>query len=668
MKPKSIKPWEFIRPDGAFRLEDPQRTNYLYLPLVNEAGMISVVTPGLNGDTKTGQHTFLTQPESVEDLHNTRSSRNFWVYVEGAGAWSAAGASAAQAVAVEDEQVTLEIGFLWQKLVRTNPRVGLRAEITNLVPPTIDQVELMRVTLTNITDHPLKLTPTAAIPIYGRSADNLRDHRHVTSLLQRIRCQAYGVLVRPTLSFDERGHQPNTVTYAVLGAEGDGAAPAGFFPVVEDFIGEGGALDWPQAILQPGAATSPAGTTVDGYEALGGLRFRPVTLPSGGVCTYTLILAIIPAMAAGQEGIEKLVQAYATSARFDDFLQQTEAWWQAKLANLAFKTGDETFNLWAKWVTIQPVFRRMFGNSYLPYHDYGRGGRGWRDLWQDLLALMPMESTPIDGLLHSNYAGVRMDGSNATIIGSQPGEFKADRNNIPRVWMDHGAWPLVTTEMYIDQTGDLAFLLRPQAYFKDNHADRCQTHDLDWEPAQGTQQHTASGAVYSGSILEHLLVQHLTAFFNVGEHNNILTEGADWNDGMDMAHQRGESVAFTAFYAGNLRQLCQMVRELKSLGGGKVELLAELLPLLDTLTQRVDYASPAAKQVRLKEYFAKVRHAVSGKKAAVAVDDLAADLQTKADWLAEHLRTQEWMCSQAGYAWFNGYYDNDGLRLEGDFP
>jgi cellobiose phosphorylase len=140
---------------------------------------------------------------------------------------------------------------------------------------------------------------------------------------------------------------------------------------------------------------------------------------------------------------------------------------------------------------------------------------------------MPMESTPIDGLLHSNYAGVRMDGSNATIIGSQPGEFKADRNNIPRVWMDHGAWPLVTTEMYIDQTGDLAFLLRPQAYFKDNHADRCQTHDLDWEPAQGTQQHTASGAVYSGSILEHLLVQHLTAFFNVGEHNNILTEGAD---------------------------------------------------------------------------------------------------------------------------------------------
>ena len=50
----------------------------------------------------------------------------------------------------------------------------------------------------------------------------------------------HGVLARPTLSFDERGHRLNTVTYAVLGAEGDGAPPASFFPAVEDFIGEGG--------------------------------------------------------------------------------------------------------------------------------------------------------------------------------------------------------------------------------------------------------------------------------------------------------------------------------------------------------------------------------------------------------------------------------------------
>ena len=117
-----------------------------------------------------------------------------------------------------------------------------------------DLVELMQVTLTNIGHAPLTITPTAAIPIYGRSADNLRDHRHVTSLLHRIRTVRHGVVVRPTLTFDERGHRPNTVTYAVLGAEGDGAPPVSFFPAVEDFIGEGGNLEWPAAVVQPGTA------------------------------------------------------------------------------------------------------------------------------------------------------------------------------------------------------------------------------------------------------------------------------------------------------------------------------------------------------------------------------------------------------------------------------
>ena len=45
-------------------------------------------------------------------------------------------------------------------------------------------------------------------------------------------------------------------------------------------------------------------------------------------------------------------------------------------------------------------------------------------------------------MLLGNFGGVRMDGTNATIIGSgkEAGavQFIADRNNIARVWMDHG--------------------------------------------------------------------------------------------------------------------------------------------------------------------------------------------------------------------------------------
>jgi cellobiose phosphorylase len=174
--------------------------------------------------------------------------------------------------------------------------------------------------------------------------------------------------------------------------------------------------------------------------------------------------------------------------------------------------------------------------------------------------------------------------------------------------------------------------------------------------------------VYQGSILEHLLVQHLVPFFNVGEHNNFLLEGADWNDAMDMASQRGESVAFTAMYAGNIRRLSEWVLALEKLAINEVEIASEMLPLLDTLEEAIDYNSVSAKQARLAAYFISCAHSTSGRKASVSIKVLAADLAAKADWLMGHLRSQEWLTNSAGFGWFNSYYDNKGMRVEGDFP
>jgi cellobiose phosphorylase len=161
-------------------------------------------------------------------------------------------------------------------------------------------------------------------------------------------------------------------------------------------------------------------------------------------------------------------------------------------------------------------------------------------------------------------------------------------------------------------------------------------------------------------------VQNLVPFFNVGEHNTIRLEGADWNDAMDMASQRGESVAFTAFYASNLRDLSQLVLELEKQGETSIELASELMLLLDSLTEPVNYDVVADKQQRLQDYFAVCRHTLSGQKARVTLSDLSKDLAAKADWLFKHLRQSEWLKNREGYEWFNGYYDNDGQRVEGD--
>ncbi len=666
--------WQFIDDQGTFALVDPQGYSYLYFPLVNERGLVAAITPTLHGDIKAGQHRFLTLPVSVEDLHLSRAARNFWVNVAGYGAWSATGNSARQIaqqfLAEGGEQVQMQAGFLWHQVRRSNPAVGLQAEITNFVPSggglpaEASLVELMRVVLTNVGPEPLTLTPTAAIPIYGRSADRVRDHRHVTSLLHRIYTHRYGVLVRPTLTFDERGHRPNTVAYAVLGAEGDGAPPDAFFPKLETFVGPGGSLDWPQATVEPGLAGLDAGQRLAGYEAMGGLRFCTITLDPGQRWAYVLVLGILD----DDTDPEALMAHYGDQARFEAWLTRTKTHWEQKLASLQVDLGEARLNGWLKWVTLQPILRRVCGNSFLPYHDYGRGGRGWRDLWQDQLALLLMEPGEVRDQLLSNFAGIRLDGSNATIIGDAPGEFRADRNNIPRVWMDHGAWPLLTTQLYLDRSGDLAFLLEEQVYFKDSWTHRAQAVDAAWDPEEGTKLRTSAGAIYHGSILEHLLVQHLTAFFNVGEHNIIRLEGADWNDALDMARQRGESVAFTAFYASNLRALSQLVLALGRLGLSEVVLFTELLPLLDRLSTPVDYDSVAAKQSHLADYFSVTQHTILGERVAVSLHDLSTDLAAKADWLYAHLRRQEWLQQGEELGWFNGYYDEEGQRLEGDRP
>ena len=75
-------------------------------------------------------------------------------------------------------------------------------------------------------------------------------------------------------------------------------------------------------------------------------------------------------------------------------------------------------------------------------------------------------------MLLDNFKGVRLDGTNATIIGEKSGEFKGDRNGIPRVWMDHGFWPFLTVKLYMDQTGDLDLFKEEITYFRDSLVNR----------------------------------------------------------------------------------------------------------------------------------------------------------------------------------------------------
>ncbi len=144
--------WRYIDHEGTFVLNNPHRINYLYFPLLNDTGMVSSITPLLNGDIKTGQNSYFSVPVSAEDLHNNRSARNFWLKINGKDVWSATGNSAAQVInrfSSDDEEVSLTAGILWHQVSRTNHGLGLTSEITNFVTKD-DNIELMKVKIINI--------------------------------------------------------------------------------------------------------------------------------------------------------------------------------------------------------------------------------------------------------------------------------------------------------------------------------------------------------------------------------------------------------------------------------------------------------------------------------------------------------------------------------------
>lgn len=654
----TMQGYQFTDENGSFQLEGAENDLGLYFPIAGEHGLKSAITPNLAGDAKLDQNHFLLEPTSIGDLVDSRSSRNFWCAIEGAGVWSATGMSAEQEAArfiAGQDTSKVEAGLMWHKVSRSSKKYSLHSEITSFVAFQ-NNVEVMQVKLTNTGKEAVTFTAYAAIPIYGRSADNIRDHRHVTSLLHRAVTTEYGVHVTPTLSFDERGHQVNDTTYFVEGITEDGKAPVAFYPEQNAFVGKAGTLLRPEAVVR-GLDGVPASSKVDGQEICGAFRFEKKMLAPGESTEYTVLIG-----ATKQDStIEAARKLFCGKQNVYRQLDMTKQYWLNKI-NVHYHSGDNNFDQFMNWVSFQPELRRIYGCSFLPHHDYGKGGRGWRDLWQDCLALLMMNPGGVRQMLLSNFGGVRVDGSNATIIGDHLGEFKADRNSITRVWMDHGVWPFMTTKLYMNQTGDFDLLYQKVPYFKDGQVMRGKAVDEQWK--EGMQwQESVRGVRYEGTVLEHLLIQALGAFYEVGEHNHIALRDADWNDALDMAGHRGESVAFTNAYAMNLRDLAAILRQEAAKGVRDVELLEEITKLLEDKEEL--YESIEAKHKLLNSYLRKCRHTVSGVRIQIDTKQLADSLEHKAEWMMEHIRETEWVSDAKGHGWYNGYYDDHGNRVEG---
>ncbi|MCM8831200.1 MAG: cellobiose phosphorylase [Candidatus Omnitrophica bacterium] len=633
--------YKFIDNKGTFIVKSPHKYN-LYFPLTNAKGsLLSSISPNLAGDIKQDNEHFLTPPASIVDLKtNLLTRRDFFIKI--------------------DKQIirlsfpyndTVEIGFLYHKLIKKVEQ--LHIEILNFIPYNLD-VEIMQIKIINQSPKTKKITPTSFIPLYGRSEKNLRDHRHVSSLLNRIQLLNYGIFLKPTIIFDERGHRLCENIYFAFGYEDDFKKPIKQFPTLDYFFGEGDILH-PDAIEKDILTTKIKKNELFGKEVCASFRFNTKLLKPNHVTTYTIILGVDKNKAS----INKTLYKLNSIKKVKKILQETKNYWLNYLSNLEFDFKDKNFNNWLLWVKIQPLLRKLFGCSFLPHFDYGKGGRGWRDLWQDILTLLLTEPQKTKKLIINNFSGVRIDGSNATII-TKDGKFIADRNKITRVWMDHGVWPYISLRFYIDKTAGIDILLKETTYFKDWQLKRAKEIDINFSQKDNILR-TQNNKIYLGSILEHILIQNLVQFFNVGKHNIIRLENADWNDGLDMASNLGESVTFSNMYAHNLKDICFILEKLKQ-KTKTVFLLEEISILLDRIFRPINYNDWKAKQNILNKYLEATKN-IKGKKIKIKIDDLIRDLSQKAEHLKEWINKNEWL--KEGF--YNGYYDNYGRRVEGKF-
>ncbi|MFA6216856.1 MAG: cellobiose phosphorylase [Candidatus Omnitrophota bacterium] len=631
--------YRFIDDKGTFVVEKPLNFG-LYFPLTNQNGsFLSSISPNLAGDIKRDNDHFLTPPASIEDIKNNPLCRRDFFIKTG---------KTTIRLAYTDKD-SLEAGFLYHKVIKKTRALAI--EVINFIPYNRD-VEVMWVKIRNEGNSSLKFTPTSFIPLFGRAEKNLRDHRHVSALLNRLDLQPYGIHLQPTMIFDEKGHSVNESIYFVLGYEDASKPPAGQFPTLDYFCGDGDIFS-PDAIEKSVPAVTKKLAEFDGKEACAAFRFKDKTLRKGEEVNYFLLMGITE----DTRKISALFQKLNTPQKVRQSLSDTKEYWGDYLSRLDFDFGNKEFNNWLLWVKLQPTLRKLFGCSFLPHFDYGKGGRGWRDLWQDALALLLTEPQKVGEIIFKNFQGVRVDGSNATII-TKDGGFISDRNRISRVWMDHGVWPYLTLRLYLNKTADIGFLLKEAAYFRDKQLKRAKEIDAGFS-GKDYLLRTKDNAVYQGSILEHLLVQNLVPFFNVGEHNVIRLENADWNDGLDMAADRGESAAFSFMYAYNLSDMCGFLEALKQ-KTTEVAVFKELKILLDTLGRPVNYKSYKAKQSRLEAYFEKTK-ILNGRKVVIKIDDLISDLKQKAAHVFSWLKEKEWLSE----GFFNGYYDNQGRAVEG---
>ncbi|HZO42024.1 MAG TPA: glucoamylase family protein [Methylomirabilota bacterium] len=379
---------------------------------------------------------------------------------------------------------------------------GIALELCQYVPLE-DPVKISRLTVTNRSTRPRRLTVTAYVEwVLGPARTTTAPHI-VTEL-----DEATGALfARNAWTIDF----PGRVAFLDLG--GKQTAWTGDRTEV---LGRNGTLDHPDA-LERGERLS--GRVGGGLDPCGTLQVT-ITLAAGASTEVVVFLG----QGSSADEARALVQRYRT-ADLDGVLRAVTTRWDDLLAAVLVKTPDRSFDLMLnRWLLYQALVCRVWARAGF-YQ--ASGAYGFRDQLQDVMALTVAARDVTREHLCRAAARQFPEGDVQHWWHPPSGRGVRTRISDDRVWL-----PFATAH-YMAVTGD-ATVLDEEIPFIEGAPLADDSLEAYYEPAVSTQR---------ASLFEHC-ARALDRSLAVGAHGLPLMGTGDWNDGMNRvgAQGRGESV------------------------------------------------------------------------------------------------------------------------------
>ena len=537
-----------------------------------------------------------------------------------------------------------EMGLGYVNFYGSSKKLNLDVKTTIFVPLE-EMAELWLVDITNNSkkDKVIDFIPT--VPIYGGSRAYVEYHRDVVRLYNKSEVKN-SIKILPGLEWIEGSTDSSDICYFMSAETQTGKKGNRFYSDRETFLGPNNMWLKPDSILNDIAPQKQC----YGKEAVGAIEFKKIKIPAGKTVSFVVINGIT---FTGSKDADKLIKKYSYKnavKAFDDL----NKYWQERASRVQITTANKEFdNLWNNWWCYQLSMRYWFGNTAHPQTDYGSDFAGWRDFWQDMMAATVIDPKGLEERTMKTLEGIRLDGTNATRFFARTKEFGSDEVN--GLWCDHPYWTAQTVMILANFLGDKKFLFRDGiGYFKDCYQNRGESKNDKWKKGYIENQKTTSGKKYTGTVIEHMLVQVETMFYDVGNNNLLKQKRADWNDAVDQV--KGENVTFSFALAQNCNEIADLLEKTANdLNIKEIEVFAELADLIQNFDDKAKDIPAKQRQAVLAKYLSKVNDAISGKKVKVKISKILKDLRTKAQFVIDNANKKA----------FNGYYYSGYIFADG---